>query len=326
MIEAVRTTSDNDQLLLKNENAQLKTSLVNIQTDLSNYVALTPENISHCEQIETNLGELSNESRQIHADTMELGQAIADMRTLADETDRQLLSIGSLVELIEDVASQTNLLALNATIEAARAGEAGRGFTVVAGEVKVLSTQTQKAVVNIRKSIEDILSNSRKVADSIRNLDDRANKMREAITRFDDRIQETDTKTAESTRKVINANDQVFMSLAKLDHVIWKVNTYQSVVENKLMFDFVDCHHCRLGKWYYQGEGKQLFSSMPSFKGLEIPHEQVHEATKRIFQILESGRGISEPVIKALEDMENGSKGVFEYLDRILEEKQQRNS
>jgi hypothetical protein len=48
----------------------------------------------------------------------------------------------------------------------------------------------------------------------------------------------------------------VFMSLAKLDHVLWKVNTYLSVSKGEPAFDFVDHHNCRLGKWYYEGEGK----------------------------------------------------------------------
>ena len=64
--------------------------------------------------------------------------------------------ITQIVDTIAEIAGQTNLLALNATIEAARAGEAGRGFSVVAEEVKALSGQTEKATGDIRDRIDNL--------------------------------------------------------------------------------------------------------------------------------------------------------------------------
>ena len=72
------------------------------------------------------------------------------VQSLADAAD----NIGNVIDLISDIAEQTNLLALNATIEAARAGEAGKGFAVVASEVKSLATQTAKATEQIASQIE----------------------------------------------------------------------------------------------------------------------------------------------------------------------------
>ena len=79
--------------------------------------------------------------------------------------------IGEVVKLISNVAQQTNLLALNATIEAARAGEAGRGFSVVAAEVKLLAGQTAKATDQINSQISQIQSATRETVTAIRNMD-----------------------------------------------------------------------------------------------------------------------------------------------------------
>lgn len=58
--------------------------------------------------------------------------------------------------------------------------------------------------------------------------------------------------------------------------------------------DFVDHHNCRLGKWYEQGDGKQIFSSPPSFRHMEHPHSEVHNNTMRIFELLKDNPDQSE--------------------------------
>ncbi|MCV6608713.1 MAG: CZB domain-containing protein [Campylobacterales bacterium] len=112
------------------------------------------------------------------------------------------------------------------------------------------------------------------------------------------------------------------MSLAKLDHVIWKVNTYLSAATKTEAFKFVDHNNCRLGKWYNEGEGYEHFRHTPSYKDLEKPHSVVHNGTHHVFDLIkEDSENVAE-MMEAFREMEEGSDKVFELLDKILKEKQ----
>ena len=125
---------------------------------------------SAAEELASSIGEIS---RQIAHSAATTGQAVADVRradtsiqALADNAEK----VGQVVRLISDIAGQTNLLALNATIEAARAGEAGRGFAIVASEVKNLATQTRAATEQIGGQIEQIQAATREAVTSIHDI------------------------------------------------------------------------------------------------------------------------------------------------------------
>ena len=92
-----------------------------------------------------------------------LSAAMREVEGLANNSEK----IGSVLDVIRAIAEQTNLLALNAAIEAARAGEAGRGFAVVADEVRNLAKRTQDSVEEIRQVIENLQQGTRDVVDSM---------------------------------------------------------------------------------------------------------------------------------------------------------------
>ncbi|HEJ6109338.1 TPA: methyl-accepting chemotaxis protein [Pseudomonas aeruginosa] len=111
------------------------------------------------------LGVIDKTTSAIDLLARDLSHAMAQVEGLAANSEQ----IGSVLEVIRSIAEQTNLLALNAAIEAARAGEAGRGFAVVADEVRNLAKRTQDSVGEIQGVIERLQSGTREVVDTMHN-------------------------------------------------------------------------------------------------------------------------------------------------------------
>jgi methyl-accepting chemotaxis protein len=127
----------------------------------------------------------------------EAGGAIDSLRSAVAD-------IAAIAGVIQSVANQTNLLALNATIEAARAGAAGRGFGVVAAEVKSLAGQTAEATARIERTVTEVTSSAGRVADAMEQVTGRLTAIAISQREVDDTIAEQSALAAE-TRDVVDA-------------------------------------------------------------------------------------------------------------------------
>jgi methyl-accepting chemotaxis protein len=161
-------------------------------------VALT---IGATDELEKSIAEINRQSSNSlalsYASSQDGETSMAALRDLRQAAEQ----IGSVVEMISNIARQTNLLALNATIEAARAGEAGRGFGVVAGEVKALAEATARATKDISLQIAAVQNAAERSTGQIRAIVHRMSDMSSFTTAIATSVQQQ----AAATRSIAEA-------------------------------------------------------------------------------------------------------------------------
>jgi hypothetical protein len=309
--------------ILEKENEYLKVGIANIQKNLAESVSINSDTLKDYDGIQAQFHQLVTSSQTIRQDSITLQTSVSDSKVKAESMNALVEQINDLLKSIVAISDQTNLLALNATIEAARAGEMGKGFAVVANEVKELSKLTKKSAEGITVAVANIKEQSTIVSKSMGKSETQCTSIKNMIEEFYNQLADVDVKNSSAITRIKGTNDQIFMSLAKLDHILWKINTYLSIINNKPTFDFVDHNSCRLGKWYNNGEGKTNFSNTSSFRQMEYPHSEVHNCTKKIFEAFEQDDTV-EHVKNFVQKMETSSDEIFSHLDKMLAEKNSR--
>lgn len=230
-----------------------------------------------------------------------------------EDVSQGVQTIKNLTEDINKISQQTNLLALNASIEAARAGEAGKGFSVVAVEVRKLAENAKLVSDNIKQLTEEFTENINAMTESGVEIKNDCNDISDHLRKA---VGDIDTLYSLTSGTVEDNAKSGFLNLVRLDHAIWKMAVYKQIIEQHYDSGSVASHHeCRLGKWYYEGEGSLNYKGNQSFIELEDCHADVHNYGKEAIDLAQNGE--MDKAVDSLDKMEQASIEVVEKLARL---------
>ncbi len=241
VLESVTTTAGS----LGNASSSLTQTASETRAQSDAVSAATGEAATSIQTVAAGATELSASIQEISVQVQGNSRVAQEAREQTEETRNRIAGleeasgrISEIVALIQDIAEQTNLLALNATIEAARAGEAGKGFAVVASEVKNLATETANATVEIGRQVGEIQSETSAAVSNIRAIAERVDGMSEMATLIAAAVEEQSAAsheissnietTAASTKQVSSSVVDVARSVRATDETAGSVSSAAS--------------------------------------------------------------------------------------------------
>jgi hypothetical protein len=252
-------------------------------------------------------------ARSLEALSSDTLQSSGNVENLA----HRAAQIGSIIQLIKEIADQTNLLALNAAIEAARAGEQGRGFAVVADEVRKLAERTSNATNEISGIVTAIQGETNQTQVQMVDLASKSQEFSQNVSNVMESMKHLLGLSNQMEGTISAAALRSFVEVAKIDHVLYKFEIYKVFmgISERNADSFASHTGCRLGKWYYEGEGKDCFSKLDGYAAIATPHQAFHQYGKEAVSEFISGNALRGMELVA--KMEASSMEVLANLERI---------
>lgn len=261
------------------------------------------------EEISGNLDKSVNSLREIADVAATSYENVSELKDLAEK-------IVGFVSTIAAIAEQTNLLALNAAIEAARAGEQGRGFAVVADEVRNLAQKTNQTTDEITQLVEQIKHQTVESDRNIKMIVESSQQQVEANDSATVSVKEL-VQSAGSMRSVIKKTAiESLLDGAALDVIVWKNEVYRvfAGLSRSRAEELGDYRESQLGRWLASNPNLDLVDSH-AVRGIESPLQQVYNAGRSAVNAVHEGS--YDRAVGSLADMERSSKQLFGLLQKL---------
>jgi methyl-accepting chemotaxis protein len=307
---------------LLNDLRSNQTDLISVNEEMRSVEEIAQTNVEAAGRSQEAANSISQSLDNIASNITAVSESAISLNSESEEVFKALT-------IISEIADQTSLLALNASIEAARAGEQGRGFAVVADEVKALAGRTKTATTDINAILTQFRERVGSMMHESESTQQLAGEISAAVENFRSRFDEVAQSSEKTIQLISHARDRTFGSLVKTDHIVYKQNAYVAISKRGGSPESdavqVDHHNCRLGKWYYEGEGMERFSGTMAFASLEKPHAEVHTNVHKVLELKEleweSDKALQKEIIDYTRKVEDGSKGVMLAIDDMTQER-----